>query len=159
MGQTPGERRLLLKVLSPKRNQGRRRLFITIFGGLGSAVAYSVNAILHLLLPPTHALLLGSIASSLIILPLSLFIGMKMWDIFLMREIKTGRPMSYMRYLEEEYQKDIDRIKNLPLLSAEERAKRISEREDQFNREREPIRRGLLENEQRLQRDAHIMSA
>ena len=120
---------------------------MTVFGGLGSAASYGVSAILHLLLPSAQALALGTITSSLIILPLSLIIGMKMWDIFLMREIKTGQPMSYMRYLEEEYQKDIDRIKNLPLLSAEERAKRILEREDLFNQEREPLRRNLLKDD------------
>ena len=121
---------------------------MTVFGGLGSAVSYGVSAILHLLLSSPHALALGTIASSLIILPLSLIIGIKMWDIFLMREIKTGQPISHMRYLEEEYQRDIDRIKNLPLISAEERAKRISEREDLFNQERELLRRELLKDEQ-----------
>ncbi len=146
MSQTPSDRRLLLIAFSPKRSQSRRRLFMTIWGGLGSAAAYGVNAILHLLLPSAHALALGSISSWLIILPLSLFIGMKVWDIFIVREIRTGQPMSYMRYLEEEYQKDIDRIKNLPLLSPEEKAQRISEREDLFNQEREPLRRDLLED-------------
>lgn len=146
MSQSLSETRYLLQVLASKRSQSRRRLFMTIFGGLGLAVSYGVNAVLHLLLPSTHALVLGTIVSSLIILPLLLIIGMKMWDLFVISEIKTGQHISHIRYLEEEYQKDIDRIKNLPLLSVEERAKRISEREDLFNQEREPLRRDFLKD-------------
>jgi ribosomal protein L7/L12 len=128
---------------SAYRNRSRRRLFMTVFGGLGAAVSYGVGTALRLLLPPADAFVLGAITSSLIFLPLSLIIGMKMWDLFITREIRSGQPLALIRYLEEEYQQDLDRIKNLPLTAAG-RARRIAEREDLFIQGRESARRELL---------------
>lgn len=128
------------------RDPSRRRLFMNIFRGLGCAASVGVSVVLQPLFPRLHALALGAIASR-IILPLSRLIGLMLWDLLLMREIRKGQPMSKLRYLEEEYWEDITRISNLPL-SAEERAKRISKREDRSNRDRESVRQKLLNDHQ-----------
>jgi hypothetical protein len=99
------------------RNAGERDLVISICAAVSTIMSTVIAAAFLIALGPKAAIVSFLMASALL-LPTSALVGTYVWELVPPLWLWTGNSFLHLKYLEYEYNRDIERIERLPMSDA-----------------------------------------
>lgn len=105
----------LLEQARKLRNESDRRLLQATCSAVAIILSVIIGLLCQTLIPYMVSLTAGTILSSAVLIPLSIFIANSLWGKIEASWVTSGDIFKRMRYLELEYNRDVSRINNLQL--------------------------------------------
>jgi|SRR5882724_9839676 len=99
------------------RNESERNLVLAVCSAIGGIVSSGIGFSFYILYGLKVAIASFLLASSLAV-PISVLIGIYVWELIPPLWLKSGNVFLGLKYLEHEYNRDIDRIERLPMAEA-----------------------------------------
>ncbi len=143
----PQEVRLVAKLYElalELRNESERMLFLAVFAAAGTIGSVGAGLLVQLIRPGPFVFVIATIVSSTILIPLSLLLGVNLWDKLRKSRALSGDEFAYSKYLKDEYDQDVRDIKALPISEAEKKGL-IKNRYAKYVEEREEIQKSIGE--------------
>jgi len=119
-----------------------KRVFLTIFAGLGTLLSIGMGGLCQHILQSPYAFISGMSCSSFVLLPASMFLGMMIWDKWQKSRALSGDPFAFLKYLKDDYERDIQEIRDLKVTNKDKRFL-MRQRYDEYVREKSMVRHAI----------------
>lgn len=127
------------------QKESHKRVFLTIFAGLGTLLSIGIGALCQHLFESPNVFMSGLTCSSFVLLPGSIFAGMMIWDRWQKSRALSGDPFAFLKYLKDDYERDIQEIRELKIANKDKRVL-VRERFDEYMQEKSTVRK-LIRND------------
>jgi hypothetical protein len=117
-------------------------LFLAVFAALGTVGSVGVGALFQLIRPAQYIFVIATIASSTMLIPLSLLLGVNLWDRLRKSRALSGDDFAYAKYLKDEYDQEVREIQALPVAETEKKAL-TKQRYTQYVKDREDVKKSI----------------